>query len=293
MHEGVRSDKHGRVGVSVWERLDPLGLRLSPLHQGNFRVQSGAVHQRFFLSPSILPCRMKFGKYIKSMAHPAWADKYVDYKLLKTYLKPFEAGAVNQEYEDLFLSCLHAEINKVDSFFTAKETEFLQEQRGFWDKVRQTKAEPCKKVCTTRQDLIAAFDGTEMGEVLECFVAFTSKVETLRDFVMLNLQAVVKITKKHDKHSDTYLQTDLVQQVHMRNFFRSKKFGELIADVEALAMHLISHLVAWDELPDGWDGKSACGAGFQCPICLEHLCNPILLPCGHRFSLPPSHSYRH
>ena len=113
-------------------------------------------------------------------------------------------------------------------------------------------------------------------------------METLRDFVMLNLQAVVKITKKHDKHSDTYLQTDLVQQVHMRNFFRSKKFGELIADVEALAMHLISHLVAWDELPDGWDGKSACGAGFQCPICLEHLCNPILLPCGHRFSFPPS-----
>ena len=41
-----------------------------------------------------------------------------------------------------------------------------------------------------------------MGEVIESFVAFTAKVESLRHFVMLNLQAVVKITKKHDKHSN-------------------------------------------------------------------------------------------
>jgi len=53
--------------------------------------------------------------------------------------------------------------------------------------------------------------GTEMGEVIKDFMTFTAGVETLRHFAMLNLQAVIKITKKHDKHSDVTLQSDLVQ----------------------------------------------------------------------------------
>ena len=56
---------------------------------------------------------MKFGKYLREAAHAAWEDKYVDYKLLKKYLKPFEDGVANQADEDCFLVCLHAEIEKV------------------------------------------------------------------------------------------------------------------------------------------------------------------------------------
>lgn len=58
---------------------------------------------------------MKFGKYIRTVAFAPWADKYVDYKLLKKHLKPFEDGVATQEHEDVFLAGLHAEINKVGS----------------------------------------------------------------------------------------------------------------------------------------------------------------------------------
>ena len=56
---------------------------------------------------------MKFGKYIRTVAYPSWADQYVDYKLLKKFLKPFEDGVATQVHEDSFLACLQAEINKV------------------------------------------------------------------------------------------------------------------------------------------------------------------------------------
>ena len=58
---------------------------------------------------------MKFGKYIRSVAYAPWADKYVDYKLLKKHLKPFEEGVATQECEDVFLMGLQAEIDKVGS----------------------------------------------------------------------------------------------------------------------------------------------------------------------------------
>ena len=58
---------------------------------------------------------MKFGKYIRTVAFAPWADKYVDYKLLKKHLKPFEDGVATQQHEDVFLAGLHAEINKVGS----------------------------------------------------------------------------------------------------------------------------------------------------------------------------------
>lgn len=56
---------------------------------------------------------MKFGKYLRKVAYPSWAGQYVDYKLLKKHLKPFEDGVANQADEDRFLTSLHAEIDKV------------------------------------------------------------------------------------------------------------------------------------------------------------------------------------
>ena len=127
-----------------------------------------------------------------------------------------------------------------------------------------------------------------MGQVIENFVAFTAKVDTLRDYVMLNLQAVIKITKKHDKHSDTHLQSDLVQQVHHRNFYRSELFGGLILEIEKLAMQIMGRLTGYLESsasPKTSDVSSDTAPNYQCPACLEQLCNPIMLPCGHRFCM--------
>jgi len=124
---------------------------------------------------------------------------------------------------------------------------------------------------------LAAYKGTDMGEVIESFVAFTAKVESLRHFVMLNLQAVVKITKKHDKHSDTTLQSDLVQEVHNRNFFKSQRFGQLIMDIEKLATQIMSRLTGDLESNEPLRPAGVYDGDNLCPTCLEQLCNPILV----------------
>lgn len=56
---------------------------------------------------------MKFGKHIRSVAFPAWADRYVDYKGLKKLLKPLEDGQGSAEEEQTFVSAINAEIDKV------------------------------------------------------------------------------------------------------------------------------------------------------------------------------------
>jgi SPX domain protein involved in polyphosphate accumulation len=56
---------------------------------------------------------MKFGKHIRSVAFAAWADRYVDYKGLKKLLTPLEGGRGTAEQEQIFLSAMHAEIDKV------------------------------------------------------------------------------------------------------------------------------------------------------------------------------------
>jgi hypothetical protein len=156
------------------------------------------------------------------------------------------------------------------------------------NQVNQAKKIHVNRSFQSREELLAACEGTEMGQVIENFVAFTAKVDTLRDYVMLNLQAVIKITKKHDKHSDTHLQSDLVQQVHNRNFYRSEHFGGLILEIEKLAMQIMGRLTGYLESsasPKTSDVSSDTAPNYQCPACLEQLCNPIMLPCGHRFCM--------
>jgi hypothetical protein len=51
------------------------------------------------------------------------------------------------------------------------------------------------------------------------------QVDGMRKFVMMNTLAVVKITKKHDKHSERHLQADMVAAVHRHHFYSSPRFG--------------------------------------------------------------------
>ena len=50
--------------------------------------------------------------------------------------------------------------------------------------------------------------------------------------MMLNVLAVIKISKKHDKHSSQPMQSMLVAEVHHRHLYKSAKFGTLITDME-------------------------------------------------------------
>lgn len=54
--------------------------------------------------------------------------------------------------------------------------------------------------------IVQAHEGTEMGNLIKDFVEYASKLEIMRRFVMINAMAVIKISKKHDKHSRTPIQ---------------------------------------------------------------------------------------
>lgn len=49
----------------------------------------------------------------------------------------------------------------------------------------------------------------------------------MRKFVMMNTLAIVKITKKHDKHNMRQLQAEMVDTVHKRHFYSSARFGSV------------------------------------------------------------------
>jgi hypothetical protein len=53
---------------------------------------------------------------------------------------------------------------------------------------------------------VQAHEGTEMGKLIKDFVEYAAKLDIMRRFVMINVMAVIKISKKHDKHSRTPIQ---------------------------------------------------------------------------------------
>ena len=64
----------------------------------------------------------------------------------------------------------------------------------------------------------------------------------MRKYVMMNTLAVIKITKKHDKHQTRQLQREMVDNVHRHHFYSSARFGTLITDIEVVATQIMSRL---------------------------------------------------
>jgi SPX domain protein involved in polyphosphate accumulation len=105
---------------------------------------------------------------------------------------------------------------QVDAFFTSKEAEVFEEFRSFCIQIHKMQVKPSRRKCSTLEQLMQAHEGTDVERVIKDFVAFSTKIDTLRKFVMLNVLAVIKISKKHDKHSRTPMQALLVAEVHQR-----------------------------------------------------------------------------
>ncbi|EKX33660.1 hypothetical protein GUITHDRAFT_147735 [Guillardia theta CCMP2712] len=221
---------------------------------------------------------MKFGKRIRAEATEQWADHYLDYKDLKHKLKALVEDGAPAASEEKFRSAILAEIDKVDRFFLNQETELYTEFRSLCQEASTVKvdhsperaaASKCKAGHLRLDALVSSLEGTSAGKMIQSLLQFSAKVDSLRKFVMLNSLAVIKITKKHDKQSAVQLRWEMIQHVHRRHFYSSRRFGSLITDVEVLASEVMHRVTLFKPLPES----------YSCPICLGLLCNPQVSSC--------------
>jgi len=115
--------------------------------------------------------------------------------------------------------------------------------------------------------LVRRLDDLESGFLVDEFTQFCRSLEVLRYYVVLNYIAVYKIVKKRNKmltSSVDYLATLLEQP-----FYTSMKLARATVKAELMALKIVPEAPNEDN--------------FACPICLDVLCNPVLLSCAHRF----------
>jgi hypothetical protein len=192
---------------------------------------------------------MKFGKRLVRQAHSEWVSFYLDYKALKTKLKD---SLVNGDFEGIsWGDGLQEELTKVNKFFVEKETLLV---RQF------SQLEQLQEIETPSEGFAAASPS---------FTHYCRTLEILRYYVVLNYMAIYKITKKRNKTLVDSKPIDFLSILLNQPFYKSIKLARLTVKTELLAIKL---------LPGEINEKN-----FSCPVCLDVLCNPVVLSCTHRF----------
>jgi len=188
---------------------------------------------------------MKFGKRWEKQVHEPWISYYIDYLLLKKELKKAASEGSNDQ---AFLEILMRDLKKANSFYKRKEREL-------W---------------THLQEFESSTDNWHNGDTL--FHDFCKTVDTLRFFVVLNYMAVYKIIKKRNKVLASKPPMDFKLLLLEQHFYTSDGVGKLTVRTELLGLKRLGDSQVEPKKED-----------YSCPICLEVLCNPVVLSCAHRF----------
>jgi tRNA A-37 threonylcarbamoyl transferase component Bud32 len=189
---------------------------------------------------------MKFGKRLVRQAHSDWVSFYLDYKELKTKLK---YSLSNGDFEGIsWGNGLQEELEKVNKFFVEKETLLVRQ----FSQLEQLEETPSEGFAASSS-----------------FAHYCRTLELLRYYVVLNYMAIYKITKKRNKTLVSSKPIDFLSILLDQPFYKSIKLARLTVKTELLAIKF---------LPGEINEKN-----FSCPVCLDVLCNPVVLSCTHRF----------
>jgi len=190
---------------------------------------------------------MKFGETFDKNKLEGW--KYIRYKALKnlikastTEVKQEETGKNTPHWSAIFLSQLILQIEDVNTFFLGME-RMLQQRCQDYDKRKDLNGLMAKQISKLMKDLCS--------------------------YVVLNYLAVLKITKKHDKHSCVTLMGEVKQTLFTSDFFLSLSNSSLFRNMNEMLRSI-----------EPENDKS--NVGRQCPICKESMnVGSTTLPCGH------------
>jgi len=198
----------------------------------------------------LAPCSMKFGRYLDSQRVSGWEHHYVRYNELKKFLKNDSVSAGD------FSVHVQEEMVRVSKFFSHLTEVQMMNVESVTQRVRASPS----------ADLV--------DDVLAC----AQEVDQLRQFAVLNYLAIRKIVKKHDKRATEALDASLMAQLVEQPFCQGAGLVALVNATEALV------LAAGPDfgLVDGehvWTQDILS----NCTICLQRLCNPVALGCGHKY----------
>ena len=191
------------------------GSRAAAPHHGVLRPASLLLYRRYRRGGS-----MKFGKQLLAAQWGPWQDIYVPYKQLKKLLKLGSNDPMRYaEMEGSFVSMFLKSIQAIDEFFESQMILLGERTR----------------------DLGATVDEPWSSSVNELLERVSHEVDLvqdgatwLRNYVELNLQAVRKIMKKHDKLSPVRMSGALIAFVDERGFSSLTRLDTLLLEAQVL-----------------------------------------------------------
>ncbi|RLN47719.1 hypothetical protein BBJ29_005946 [Phytophthora kernoviae] len=225
---------------------------------------------------------MKFGKRVRSLASPKWADDYVDYKTLKKQIKQVFAEDADCNDDNIgkhvawFQSLLETEMQKLNDAHSR-----------ILDELVNGELKPLQQALGTRWVLPHATARTLLMDVLQ----LSHQVDAFRRFVVLNSLALVKIAKKFDKAANADVVTDhdddettssrlkvqVLEDLKSQLFYDAGALDGLCDETAALTDRVMLCV-----LPDG--NFQLGPRSLTCPICLcSNVQAPITLSCAHTF----------
>jgi len=131
------------------------------------------------------------------------------------------AGALTAE-ERAFVKMLNDELGRFNEFYIEKEEEYVIDLGNL--EARLTKGSTA---------------GKEMQVLQMEFVKFHGTLVLLQNWSALNYAALVKILKKHDKHSKLALRSPYLANVLKQPFFSTEVLSELVDRSEAAHQKII------------------------------------------------------
>jgi hypothetical protein len=190
---------------------------------------------------------MKFGKRLVRQAHSEWVVYYLNYKELKLQLqRSLSEGDLEGKAWNQFLK---EELQRINKFFVDKESLLV------------------RQYSLLEQQLEASTEN--ISSLSNSFERYCRTLEIMRYYVVLNYMAIYKIIKKRNKTLKSCAPIDFTKILVDQPFYKSIKLARLTVKTELFALKIMP--------------KEISVQNFTCPICLDVLCNPVVLSCTHRF----------